>query len=147
VTGRDLITLDPAPREVALPDHLTQAMKAYKARALAERTRHAYARAWMQFEVWCQEHGRQALPATPETVGGWMTALAEAGKSRATISLYLSAVVVAQRHVDKSFDRKAPGHRRDLARHLQRQGDKRSRAPGQARGPAPSPYRLRLPPG
>jgi integrase len=116
MTGRSLVPIDhTAPTEVALPDPLIQAMKAFKAKALAARTRQAYARAWMLFAAWCQANGREALPASPETVGAWITALASetntAGRprySRATISLYLAAVVVAHRHARHTLDRKHP---------------------------------------
>jgi integrase len=114
MTGRNVIKAG-ASGEVALPEDLIKAKKRYKAEARAERTRQAYARAWAQFEAWCRAHGRQPLPATPETVGDWITALASEKKddgtprySRATISLYLSAVVVAQRHAGHAFDRKHP---------------------------------------
>jgi integrase len=115
MTGRNVIKAGPtAANQVALPEHLVKAKKRYKAQARAERTRQAYARAWAQFETWCTAHGRQPLPATPETVGDWITALASESKdgkprySRATISLYLAAVVVAQRHAGYPFDRKHP---------------------------------------
>ena len=63
-------------RELALPEDLVDAAKAFTLSARALRTRLAYRRAWAGFETWCRQNGCQALPAAPETVAGWMTALA-----------------------------------------------------------------------
>ena len=100
-------------RELALPGELVDAAKAFTLAARSERTRHAYRRAWAGFEAWCRKNGRQALPAAPETVAGWMTALAT-GKglsqalARSSINQALSAVIVAQRTAGHPFDRKHP---------------------------------------
>ena len=98
-------------RELALPEDLVDAAKAFTVAARAERTRLAYRRAWAGFEAWCRQNGRQALPAAPETVAGWMTALAtgkgvRSALSRSSINQALSAVIVAQRAAGHAFDRK-----------------------------------------
>jgi integrase len=112
MTG-NLVPIDPtASSEVPLPDRFVKANKSHKAQSHAARTRQAYASAWALFAAWCQAHGRRALPADPDTVAIWMTALAEGedGKprSRATISLYLAAVVAVHRHAKHVLDRKHP---------------------------------------
>ena len=100
-------------REVALPGDIVEATKTFTRAARAERTRRAYSRAWVGFDAWCRQNGRSALPATPETVAGWMTALAT-GKgvpnalARSSINQALSAVIVAQRTAGHAFDRKHP---------------------------------------
>jgi integrase len=100
-------------RDLALPGDLVDAAKAFTLAARAPRTRQAYRRAWAGFEAWCRKNGRQALPASPETVAGWMTALAT-GKglpqalARSSINQALSAVIVAQRTAGHAFDRKHP---------------------------------------
>src|SRR5262245_46172777 len=63
-------------RELALPGELVEATQAFTRAARSDRTRLAYSRAWAAFDAWCRKNGRTALPATPETVAGWMAALA-----------------------------------------------------------------------
>jgi integrase len=100
-------------RELALPGELVEATQAFTRAARSERTRLAYSRAWTGFEAWCRANGRRALPASPDTVAGWMTALAT-GKgvpnalARSSINQALSAVIVAQRTAGHAFDRKHP---------------------------------------
>lgn len=78
--------------------------------AKAKRTREAYAMAWRQFTTWCEGHGRNSLPCSPETLAAWLVALAEGNdggkpRARATISQYASAVISAQRAAGYQFDR------------------------------------------
>ena len=99
--------------EAALPAHLVEAAKLFMAESRALRTRKAYSRAWALFDGWCQQHGRQSMPASPETVAVWMTALATGDdggvpRSRGTINQYLSAVIVAHRTKKEFLDRKDP---------------------------------------
>jgi integrase len=106
-----LIPLPPAGTEIALPEALVGRARDYMANARAERTREAYSRAWRVFTAWCERHGRQALPATPETVAGWLTALADGADgarplARATINQFLAAVTLAHRTAGHAFDRK-----------------------------------------
>jgi hypothetical protein len=51
--------------ELALPEDLVDAAKAFTLAARAERTRLAYRRAWAGFKAWCRQNGGQALPAAP----------------------------------------------------------------------------------
>ena len=80
--------------------------------ARAKRTRDAYARAWALFTDWCKANGRQSLPALPETIAAWMTALADGDqgppRARRSINQYLSAVIVTHRTAGFPFDRKHP---------------------------------------
>jgi hypothetical protein len=105
------VATQPDLRELALPSDVVDAARTFTLAARAERTRQAYRRAWCGFEAWCHTNGRQALPARPETVAGWLTALAT-GKgvpralARSSINQALSAVIVAQRAAGHAFDRK-----------------------------------------
>jgi integrase len=106
-----LVPLASAGGEVALPDELIDCAKGYMAEALSERTRAAYGYWWRVFTGWCDAHGRQALPASPETVAAWMTALADGTDTgrplaRASINQALAAVTLAHRHAGHAFDRK-----------------------------------------
>jgi site-specific recombinase XerC len=99
--------------DIALRDELLSAGKAFRAEARADRTRQAYARAWHSFEVWCAANDAAPLPASPETIAAWLTAMATGignGKpmARSSINQALSAVLLAHRTAGHSFDRKHP---------------------------------------
>lgn len=57
-------------------------------------TRRAYARDWSRFSAWCNDQGRTALPATPETLAEYANALADAGKAPASIMRAIAAIRV-----------------------------------------------------
>ncbi len=66
---------------------------------------------WSRFTGWCERHGRLALPASPETIGAWLTDLADGTDSgrplaRASINQALAAVTLAHRNAGFAFDRK-----------------------------------------
>ena len=52
----------------------------------------AYERQWARFADWCAEHGRTALPATPETLAEFVVTLIDAGKGVPTISQAIATV-------------------------------------------------------
>ncbi|MDO7888062.1 site-specific integrase [Hymenobacter cheonanensis] len=58
----------------------------------AANTQRAYAGDWRRFTTWCQDHGREPLPAEVLTLAAFMTALAEAGKKVATIRRHCASV-------------------------------------------------------
>jgi hypothetical protein len=51
----------------SVEEALREQMEAFRARALAENTRRAYAADWQDFTQWCAAQGRQALPAEVDT--------------------------------------------------------------------------------
>jgi integrase len=111
MTSCALIPLPPDGTEIALPVALVERAKGYMAEALSERTREAYSRWWRVYTAWCLRHGRQALPASPETIAAWLTALADGTDSgrplaRASINQALAAVSLAHRNAGHVFDRK-----------------------------------------
>ena len=57
-------------------EDLASQTRTYIEAAKAENTRGAYRSDWRLFEIWCDQHGLIALPATPETVALYLTALA-----------------------------------------------------------------------
>jgi integrase len=106
-----LISLPADAGEIALPEALVERAKDYMAEALSERTREAYGRWWRVFTGWAERHGRQALPASPETIAAWLTALADGADTgrplaRASINQALAAVTLAHRNAGHAFDRK-----------------------------------------
>ncbi len=76
---------------VSLAAYASQA-KDYARQAKSHNTRRAYASDWEDFARWCQPYGFLPLPARPETVALYLTALADAlkpstlGRRLATIS-------------------------------------------------------------
>jgi integrase len=98
VTDNSLAIIDqPDGTELALPDHLVDAARDFQREALAERTRQTYADAWRLFLDWCNTMGRRSLPASPQSVAGWLTELATGAdgkkpRSAATVRLYLASV-------------------------------------------------------
>lgn len=59
--------------------------------AQASNTRRAYASDWRHFITWCQTTGRGSLPAIPETVVLYLSALAESAKV-STLTRRISAI-------------------------------------------------------
>jgi hypothetical protein len=98
VTDNSLAIIEhPAGTELALPDHLVEAARDFQREALAERTRQTYADAWRLFLGWCDTMGRRPLPASPQSVAGWLTELATGAdgkkpRSAATVRLYLASI-------------------------------------------------------
>ncbi len=67
----------------------------YARGARAANTRRAYRADWADFTAWCQERGRSALPAAPETVALYLADRAEHCK---TSTLQRRLVAIAQAH-------------------------------------------------
>lgn len=70
----------------------------YAEAAHAPGTRRAYHVGWTDFSAHCREHGFEALPASPQTVTLYVTALADRAKL-ATIRLYLAAIAHKHREI------------------------------------------------
>lgn len=69
----------PAPESRDLTTAAAQAERYFHA-AQAENTRRAYAADWRHFTEWCRKTGQGSLPAAPETVVLYLSALAENAK-------------------------------------------------------------------
>jgi site-specific recombinase XerD len=80
------------PETPALP---STRVSRYANNAKAENTRKAYRVDWDDFGLWCDIHGRQPLPATPETVVAYLEGLADAGAKVATIKRRLASISLA----------------------------------------------------
>ncbi|GAC1598014.1 MAG: site-specific integrase [Hymenobacter sp.] len=74
--------------------HLTEHTTRYVEAGLqgAPNTARAYAGDWRRFTEWCTEHGQVALPASVDTLAGFVTHLAEAGKKVSTIQRHCAAI-------------------------------------------------------
>ncbi|MGA7094775.1 MAG: tyrosine-type recombinase/integrase [Candidatus Cybelea sp.] len=75
--------------------------RGYADAAQAGNTRRAYRIGWNDFFSYCADHGFESLPATPQTVALYVTALAERAKL-ATIRLYL--VSITEKHRETGLE-------------------------------------------
>ncbi len=71
----------------------------YARESRATNTRRAYRADWADFTAWAQEHGRTALPATPQTVVLYLSARADTLKT-ATLQRRLTAISQAHKAAD-----------------------------------------------
>ncbi|MDR6224354.1 site-specific integrase [Desmospora profundinema] len=88
----------------AIPPSLQETVKKardYTAQAKAGNTTRAYGADWRDFTEWCTQHGRDPLPADPQTVAYYIADLAERRKP-STIQRRLSAV--SQAHQAAGYD-------------------------------------------
>jgi site-specific recombinase XerD len=83
-----------------------QAARQYVRAAKSAATRRAYNSDWKHYVVWCQEHDLVFLPAEPATIVYYITALAEMGRKRSTITRRLTSITTA--HKKAGFD--SPAH-------------------------------------
>lgn len=91
--GTDLVPAAVHPARRADADtYLSDGARARILGGVAENTRTAYERQWTRFADWCAEHGRTALPATPETMAEFVVALIDAGKGVPTISQAIATI-------------------------------------------------------
>ena len=74
--------------------------KEYGRSCKAPATRRAYASALRSFATFCALHGLERLPAASTTVGLYVTTLAEAGRSVATIRQHVAAIADAHASAD-----------------------------------------------
>ena len=80
--------------EVALPEDVIDRVKEFLAGSRAQSTLRSYASSWRKFEKWCDKHKREPLPATAETLAGFV---ASCNNSPRTIGKHLSAIGLAHR--------------------------------------------------
>lgn len=71
---------------------LEDAARTYARASKATNTLRAYRADFTDFTGWCVDHGLERLPAAPETVALYITALAGAGTKSSTIQRRLSAI-------------------------------------------------------
>jgi site-specific recombinase XerD len=78
--------------ELARGRSLEERAGEYARASKAENTLRAYRSDLRNFEQWCTDHRRRSLPATPDTLTLYLTALAEAGARASTIQRRVSAI-------------------------------------------------------
>ena len=84
--------IQPVPQAEPVP--LEANVKGFIEASKAKNTRKAYAADWQDFTEWCDGRGESDLPASPDTVARYITALAETHKP-ATLQRRLASISVA----------------------------------------------------
>src|SRR5579864_7009142 len=84
----------PPPATADLAPYVER-VAAYIHASRAGATLAAYRSDWRDFTRWCREHGTTALPAAPEAVAAYITAVADSGRKVATIQRRLAAIAAA----------------------------------------------------
>lgn len=79
-------------RDVTARQELLDAARTYAAASRSANTRRAYQSDLRDFTAWCDTNGMCALPATPDTVALYLTALAQTGAKASTIQRRVSAI-------------------------------------------------------
>ena len=105
-TSAALVPLREVGTEVALPAELLKRAKGYASKSRSERTLKEYARCWKQFGKWCDRNQRDDLPASTETLVGyitWMAAGQDNGKSVATSTIAQAFAAIKFRHKSKGY--------------------------------------------
>jgi integrase len=88
--------------ESLIPATLVASARGYASQAKAQRTRDLYRGAFQAFASWAQQQNVEALPAKPDTVALYLTALAQEGRKVASITLALAGI--AQAHKAAGLD-------------------------------------------
>ena len=87
--------------------------KSYQAAADAPATLRAYAADLAHFKAWCEAHGFQPMPASPETVGAYLAA-AGLGYALPTLRRRVAAIARAHRIAKQPLDTRHPAIRETL---------------------------------
>ena len=87
--------------------------KAYQAAADAPATLRAYAADLANFKGWCEAHGFEPMPASPETVGAYLAA-AGLGYALPTLRRRVAAIARAHRIAKHPLDTRHPAIRETL---------------------------------
>jgi len=88
----DQLTRWPPENELARWTELEEAVRQYARASKAPNTVRAYRSDLGDFTMWCTDHQLTPIPATPETVALYITALAGTGARPSTIQRRLSAI-------------------------------------------------------
>lgn len=92
--------IEPRPVEVAPHDPntvLSPAALDRLDRSIPDNTKTAYRRQARDFVAWCEEHGRDTLPASAQTLADYVSHLCDQDKAPSTIEQAIAVVRVAHR--------------------------------------------------
>ena len=116
---------DPEP---ALADLLWRYVRAARG-AFSGNTERAIRSDLALFAAWCAGQGLQALPASPETIAGFVDAMAES-RAPATVRRYVASIAVAHRAVGRGKALERPPVQLALRRMHRRKGRRQGQAGG-----------------
>ena len=114
--------------EAALAEQLGHFARAARS-ALSSNTERAVRSDLGIYAAWCAERGERALPARPETIAGFVDAMAEA-RAPATVRRYVASIAVAHRAVGCGKALKDPAVRLALKRMHRKKGCRQGQAHG-----------------
>jgi site-specific recombinase XerD len=85
------------------PDHtllvpLIEQVQEFIEEGISQHTREAYERDWQQFVAWCEQYHLPSMPASPETIACYMTAMATTDHKYSTLSRYMAAISAIHQH-------------------------------------------------
>jgi len=89
------LALKPSPNAL-IPADLMDKAREYARASKSEATMRVYANVWRSFSSWCDLHGLDAMPATPETVVAYIVERAETLRPQ-TIKKHLAAISQAHK--------------------------------------------------
>ena len=96
-----LVSVEPEPESGLVPADLIDKARDYVRASKASSTRRTYQACWACFTAWCQERRLGPLPASPETMVGYIAAQADRIRPQ-TIKKHLAAI--SQAHKVAGFD-------------------------------------------
>jgi integrase len=111
--GKQLATIQTGALPATLADLASKA-RAYMRSAKSDNTQRAYRSDWQAFAEWCDAAALPPLPASPETVGLYLAAMADTLKP-ATLGRRLVAIQAAHRAKGLSLDTRHAAIRETLA--------------------------------
>ncbi len=94
--SQELVPIESGEAGLATMQVLTEQARQYIQDSKAKNTRRAYRADWADFNLWCNEHRRIALPATPDTVALYLTSCAQ-GLKTSTIQRRLASISEAHK--------------------------------------------------
>lgn len=96
------------PHTLASLRELAKKAKAYADESHSPRTRKEYAKQWAAFQAFAASAGAPSLPASPETLAGYLTHMAGEGYKVSTMELALAAIS----HFHAQADQESPRGRK-----------------------------------
>lgn len=90
----------------AIP-RLVEEARAYKVNARRPHTRRSYASGWRNFTQWCQANNFTPLPASPATVGLYLTSLAS---SHTASTINSRKTAIKHMHLESGFEHSPTDH-------------------------------------
>lgn len=86
------VARDATRRELVQRQELLEAARGYAAASRSANTRRAYQSDLRDFTAWCNTQSLSAIPAAPDTIALYLTALAKTGAKASTIQRRVSAI-------------------------------------------------------